>query len=316
MSVEGIDPQVEPDRKETTYARAYLGPEDLSSMLDLVHKTRAVEQLADYPNRVDLQEILQSSSVQKNTRLWFEREGLIAYALVDNFDNLLYDSSRTQLELLGDELVHWGEYCVRRNGGKSLDVNCAENDLTKIDFLTGKGFRRSGAVTVAMLRDLKEHLPEVVLPPGFSVRQVQGEREAEALALLHRSAFGSEYITTENRLAWMRVPEYEPALDLVAVAPDGSLVAYCMCSISEEQNRATGRKEGQTDPVGTHPRFQRMGLARALLATGLHLLKERGMEFATLGTDGENLAMQRAAESAGFHISCRKIWFRKEVKPE
>ncbi len=164
-----------------------------------------------------------------------------------------------------------------------------------------------------MLRDLTRPIPEVVLPAGFAIRCVTGEEEAPALAELHRAAFGSDYMTTENRLAMMRVPEYDPSLDLVVVAPDGRLAAYCMCSISEEENRITGRKEGQTDPVATHPRFQKMGLARALLLKGLHLLRDRGMDFAGLGTSSENIAMQKTAESVGFYVTLRKIWFEKEI---
>jgi ribosomal protein S18 acetylase RimI-like enzyme len=70
---------------------------------------------------------------------------------------------------------------------------------------------------------------------------------------------------------------------------------------------------GNTDPVATHPRYQRMGLARALLARGMQLLKERGMLYAQLGTSGNNIAMQKAAESVGFSTQYKTIWFSKEV---
>jgi ribosomal protein S18 acetylase RimI-like enzyme len=116
-------------------------------------------------------------------------------------------------------------------------------------------------------------------------------------------------MTVEYRLAMMRVPDYEPELDLIAVAPDGRFAAFCVCHISREENALTGRNEGYTDPVGTHPAFQRQGLARALLLTGLHLLKQRGMDRAILGTWGENIAMQRTAASVGFRVESTTIFF-------
>jgi ribosomal protein S18 acetylase RimI-like enzyme len=87
-----------------------------------------------------------------------------------------------------------------------------------------------------------------------------------------------------------------------------------MCSISYEQNQVTGNLEGQTDPVATHPGYQKLGLARALLLTGLSLLKERGMKTASLGTSSDNIAMQKTARSAGFYMSHKKIWFEKVTK--
>jgi hypothetical protein len=57
---------------------------------------------------------------------------------------------------------------------------------------------------------------------GRAARQENGK---------HRAAFGTEYLTVEERLATMREPEYDPELDLLAVAPDGRLAAYCMCFI-------------------------------------------------------------------------------------
>jgi len=89
-------------------------------------------------------------------------------------------------------------------------------------------------------------------------------------------------------------------LDLVAVTSDGSLVAYCVCYISHEENALSGRQVGYTDPVATHPECRHLGLAKALLLTGMNLLKQRGMHTARLSTSSENIAMLRAAQSVGF----------------
>lgn len=123
-------------------------------------------------------------------------------------------------------------------------------------------------------------------------------------------------MTVEVRLAMMRVPGYDPELDLLAIAPDGRFAATCMCSISPEENERSGRNEGYTDPIATHPDFQRRGLATALLLTGFGKLKEHGVGAAVLGTSSDNVAMQRAAQGVGFHVQFAKLWFSRLVSPD
>jgi ribosomal protein S18 acetylase RimI-like enzyme len=158
-----------------------------------------------------------------------------------------------------------------------------------------------------MIRPLTKSIPDRELPPGFIIRALAGTEEADGVAAMHRAAFGTNYMTTERRLAIMDTSEYDPSLDLVVVAPDGVIVANCICSVREDS------KIGNTDPVATHPHYQRMGLARALLTRGMQLLKERAMLFAHLGTRNDNIAMQKTAESVGFTVEYKTLWFSKEV---
>ena len=158
-----------------------------------------------------------------------------------------------------------------------------------------------------MTRQLVKPIPDPALPQGFIIRPIAGNHEAGAVAAMHRAAFGTEYMTTENRLVIMNTSGYDPSLDLLAIAPNGEIAAYCSCSVNDQT------RIGMTDPVATHPKYQRMGLSRALLLTGMRLLKERGMASAHLGTSGENIAMQRTAESVGFTIEYKTIWFSKKV---
>jgi len=93
-----------------------------------------------------------------------------------------------------------------------------------------------------MVRSLAEPIPRPHAPSGFLISHVTSEQEAEALVALHRAAFGTEHMTVEERLAMMRVPEYDAELDLLAIAPGGRFAAYCLCSISQEENNRTGQK--------------------------------------------------------------------------
>ncbi len=289
-------------------------------MLDLLDAARPAEWIADYPSPVDVREALALTNVQDNTRLWFDAKGwIIAFAFVDSYHSLHFEfDQQAACPDLESEIVSWGETCLRRamqEGRETLTLHasCRDDDVERIAFLKQYGFVTQKVRSLQMIRPLDGPIVVPHVPAGFSVRHVAGEHEVEALVALHRAAFGTKMMTVEERLAMMRVPDYDPALDLVAVALDGRLAATCMCSISHEENVRTGRKEGYTDPIATHPDFQRQGLAKALLLTGFHKLKQRGIETAVLGTSSENIAMQRTAQAVGFRVQSTKLWFSKSV---
>jgi len=289
-------------------------------MLDLLAAVRSPARTSDYPGIVDLRELLALRPVQDNTRLWFDTAGrVVGFALVDHYDNLWFEfdqqATHPDIEL---EIVDWGVACIRHameegRPGSALDAGCGSDDTARISLLERHGFVRQEISSLHMVRPLDEPIPTPQVPVGFTVRHVAGEKEAEALVALHRAAFGTENMTVAERLAMMRGREYDAALDLLAVAPDGRLAAYCMCSISQEENERTGRNEGYTDPVATHPDFRRRGLARALLLTGLSELKRRAVDTAVLGTGSDNPAMLRTAQAVGFRVQSTTLWFSKPV---
>ncbi|MBN1659259.1 MAG: GNAT family N-acetyltransferase [Anaerolineae bacterium] len=304
-------------------SRTYSGPHDLESMLDLLLRARPASRIADFPAPVDLREALALRAVQENTRLWFQANGeLVAFAYVDPYQNLRWEVDRRAAPpKVEPEIVGWGVECIRRamrESGKplALEASCREDDAERMAMLGRHGFERQAERTLHLARSLHEPIPEPRVPAGFLIRPVVGEEEAPALVALHRAAFGTEQMTLEERLAMMRVPGYDPDLDLLVTAPDGRLAAYCICSIDQEENECTGRNEGYTDPVATHPEFRRRGLARALLWAGLAVLKQRGIDVALLGTSSENVAMQRVAQSVGFRVQSASICFSRPVSPD
>jgi len=301
-------------------SRTYSGARDLRSMIDLLVAVRPADRITDYPSVVDLREILALSNVQDNTRLWFDaKDQIVGFAFVDHYNNLRFEMDQQAAHPdTESEIVTWGVECIRRamqERGESLtlDASCRDDDTERIALLEQHGFVRQKMRSLQMVRSLNEPIPTPPVPAGFSVRHVAGEREVKALVALHRAAFGTEKMTIEERLAMMRVPEYDSELDLLAIAPDGRFAANCMCSISREENEHTGRNEGYTDPVATHPDFRRRGLARALLLTGFHRLKQRGVDTAVLGTSSENVAMQGTAKAVGFRTQSTTLWFAKPV---
>jgi mycothiol synthase len=293
-------------------SRIFEGEKDFQIMIDLIARVRPLKYLYDYPSQVDMEENFASPSIRASTCLWFEDGQLIGWAFVDDFRNLWWELENNYDAFVGKQIVEWGMDCVRRtvsnNEKATLDTSCREDNEDRLSFLHKHGFKQEGATTIYMARSLSEPIPEPGLPLGFVIRFVTGHQEAEVIARTHRAAFGTEYMTTERRLAIMNTSEYDPSLDLVVIAPDGTIAAYCTCSVNGQ------KLTGNTDPVATHPHYQRMGLARALLLQGLQLLKGRGMKSAHLGTSGDNMAMEKTAESVGFKVEHNTLWFSKEIR--
>lgn len=297
----------------------YTNSIDLQRMIEVLLRLRPPDWVGDYPSPDDLREMMELQNTPENTRLWFDQSGrLIAFALVDAFSNLLCEFEPSADHGLQDEIVAWGEERLRQMSAEdspvpTLDAVCREEDAQRVAFLERYGFVRQELRTLSFCRPLSEPIPEPVLPPGFRIRPFAGESEVEAWVRLHREAFGTEHMTTEERLVMIHAPSYDPEIDLVVEAPDGSLAAYCMCMIYPEENARTGRNEGYTDPVATLPDYQGQGLARALLLAGMRLLRQRGLDTAVLGTSSENTAMQAAARAAGYQLQYAKVWFSKKL---
>ena len=173
------------------------------------------------------------------------------------------------------------------------------------------GFVQGSVRSLAFSRPLVEPVEIYPFPQGYTWRSVNHLDSIASLVELHQAAFGTVNMTVEYRNAMMNTPQYQQDLDLVAVAPDGSLAAFCVCGFEDE-----AKLTGYTDPIGTHPDHQQKGLAKALVSSGMALLTKSGSKKVELGTSSENIPMQKLAVSLGFNLVAEKLWFSKVVTPD
>lgn len=147
------------------------------------------------------------------------------------------------------------------------------------------------------------------LPPGFTVRSLAGLKEVEAYVEVHRAAFESTSMTTEWRARTLNHPDYTPEVDLIIVAPDGQVVAFCICWLNKD---AKGEIQGQVEPLGVHPAFHKLGLGRAILLEGLRRLYLKGAKRIYVETDNYRNAAVNLYESVGFRV-VKEVWvYRKD----
>jgi mycothiol synthase len=143
-----------------------------------------------------------------------------------------------------------------------------------------------------MRRPNLENIPDHKLPPGIEIRPVTKENFRVVFEGA-REAFKDERSYTEERWgeeSYRRTLDNPKLrLDLWQVAWAGEqVVGGVMVIISEEENAAFNRKRGWTEAVFVRRPWRKKGVASALLASSLRVLKELGMEEAALGVDTDN----------------------------
>jgi mycothiol synthase len=282
---------------------------DIQSMRELRKRLAAKSTIVDFEEQILL------SSIRATTRIWEQDNKIVGFAFLDDYNNLWFETE-TEFALLDEletEIVEWGTTCIKRHNAEtgianSLDCTCNADDNHHLSVLKNHGFIPQQVRSLQYVRPFNESIIEYPLPSGFSIRCVNGKEEVEQLVALHRAAFGTNNMTVDYRLAMMNTPQYIRELDLVAVTPNDELSAFCVCGFDDPD-----KKIGYTDPIGTHPSYQRIGLGRALVSAGLIALKNVGANTVRLGTSSENIAMQKLASELGFICVSEKLWFSKTI---
>ena len=123
-------------------------------------------------------------------------------------------------------------------------------------------------------RDLTE-IEEPVLPAGFRFRTAD-EAGPEAAVRAHLDAWSPSAYTAQSYADVRRTAAYRGDLHVLVEAPDGTMAASTIMWF-DPANRTV-----EFEPVGTHPAYRRLGLARAMMLHGLHRARAAGAVHATV----------------------------------
>lgn len=170
--------------------------------------------------------------------------------------------------------------------GKCLTVWVHERDCLRQQVVAARGYTRAAGAEQQWRACLDGR--EVAAAPvaaGYSVRSM-----GDGLELLERCyasglAFhrGDIRIAADNRddVTWYRniqtAPLYRRDLDIVAVAPDGAIAAFCTAWLDDVT------RSGYFEPLATVPAHRRRGLGRAVMTEALRRLKRMGAVTAEVG---------------------------------
>jgi ribosomal protein S18 acetylase RimI-like enzyme len=276
---------------------------------------RLISKLGDDDLITDFEEHIQMTPAKESLRVWKDSGKVIAFAYVDGFCNLWFEVDPDfSTDTLDSEIINWGVQIQKQRNLESgetstLDHSCKAGNHRRMEILARHGFIKQPVKSVYYSRSLNLPIEQAEFSAGYTWRPVTSMDSLASLVDLHRAAFGTENMTVEYRQAIMNAPQYDMSLDFLAVSPDGTLAAFCICSVDEKDPLL-----GYTDPIGTHPQHQHLGLAKALVLTGLGLLARRGVKRVELGTSSENPAMNLLAQSLGFTCISEKLWFSKNIE--
>ena len=169
---------------------------------------------------------------------------------------------------------------------------------------------------------VRPHLDDIDvpdLPRGIELRAVTPDRYPQ-LWRANREAFRDHWGGSDESEAAMHRffdrPDADPRLWLVAWEGD-EIAAGVLNTIHPHENAELGVKRGWLDSVFTRRAWRRQGLARALIARSLVLLRDEGMTSAALGVDADNPSGALGLyESAGFEVEDRFLALRKPMDLE
>jgi mycothiol synthase len=167
-----------------------------------------------------------------------------------------------------------------------------------------------------MRRPIDAPIPEAPLPSGLEIRPVRPEHHRaiwDADCEAFQDHFEPAVRTESDYERWFTSPTLDTSLWKVAW-DGGDVAGSVMTSINDEENARIGLKIAWLDHVSVRRPWRQRGLAAALIAATLELLRERGAEVAALGVDGLNpTGALHLYEKLGFARHKTGIRYRKTL---
>jgi mycothiol synthase len=165
---------------------------------------------------------------------------------------------------------------------RQLCVWAPAQDRLRQALLTRRGYVNDQPPEYQWRRQLDATIAPLPIAPGYTIRAL-----GDGLELLERCYAsglgfhdGDVQSAVENRAdpTWYRniqtAPLYRRDLDLVAIAPDGAVAAFCTVWFDDVTRSA------YVEPVATVPAHQRRGLSKALVTDGLQRVQRMGATVA------------------------------------
>jgi ribosomal protein S18 acetylase RimI-like enzyme len=197
-------------------------------------------------------------------------------------DRLIDHATRRAETLAGDP---------ERTRGRAvyLRVFVSGSDQVQRPLLEARGFRvaEHGA---QLIRPDFDGVPDLPVPAPFEVRPIDPDDRAmhrrvwEAGNRAFAQTRGVETPTEAKWEAFRNDPLFAPHLWQVAF--DGDTIAGQILNYLEPE--ADGRVIGWTEAISVQPEYRRRGLARALLARSIRVVRDAGATCAGLGVDLNN----------------------------
>ena len=291
--------------------RSFRGEEDHFNIQEFLRGRQLWEKLPDYWNTgkstLAIYVTLFEGSPSDH-RLWEDEAGKIgAYTWLSPEDRswrILIHPEDRDTDLITQILHHAEEQLNSQLGTmespEPLKTAAYEKDVWLTSLLETNGYVKADYLEPYLRLSLNGNIPKPTPKEGFLIREFKGESEIEQRAGAQRDSFGGGFDPNpwiiKHIGRFMRFYSGRDILDLVAISSSGTIASYAVCLTDPIT------KLGEFDPVGTRPSFQKRGLSRAILLSGLKYMKEKGMRNAVVRTDCDNYPAIKLYQSVGFTV--------------
>jgi mycothiol synthase len=224
---------------------------------------------------------------------------------------------------IGRAMLHWGENRLRdiaathpNEGLRFFEGFATDNQTGKIALFTAEEYTPA-RYFYAMVRPNMDNISDHPLPDCIEVRTPKPEHYRlvwEEMQDAFQDHWGYHRESDQSYQNWLESSEFQP--ELWQIAWDGSTVVGTVLGyINRAENETFGRKRGYTEEITVKREYRKRGIARVLIARGLHALKDAGMNEAALGVDSENVSgATRLYEAMGYHPVSKSVTMRKPFK--
>jgi GNAT superfamily N-acetyltransferase len=216
--------------------------------------------------------------------LWEEDGALVAAAWYEMERGTAYLTADPAHESLFAEMLDYAEQWLCRtqeDGARSLTVEVYPGQDARRALLLARGYVPDGAEEWNLYPFTKP-IPEPVLPEGFSILRLSQVPEGDLQRVVDAVWQGFDHEGSGNLEGFcmtMHAPHARPDLTRCVVAPNGDYACYAGLWLNQDLGYA------YLEPLCTHPKYRRLGLARAVLYTQMREAKALGARFITGGED-------------------------------
>lgn len=210
------------------------------------------------------------------------------------------------------EIIEWIEkHCLTKkkdsNKSETLKIISVEGNKPRENLLKKNGYQKEEIAGYIRVRPLDSPIPEFSCPKGFIIRNIEDPSDFTQLAALIRLIFGhGEWFNTGILEEIADSSFYKKELDLVAVEPNGNIVSFCTFRMDPAS------KITNLEPMGTHPDYRRLGLAKTLITEGLKRTMMFEPSIFYIGGAANTPAANQLYETTGYTEKLAEIcWIKK-----
>lgn len=273
------------------------GRDRLDATTHVLQRARRVDPAGGVWEAADVQWWWRRSRLSDDVALpvWFDGDGPCAVVGVTDWATRCQLDAHVVPGTMDLELVWSAVMEAGATSNATLEVLARDDDAELRGLLTAEGFQATQERSGIMWMAAADRPVVAPLPDGFGVI----DRLSRPL---RRHPFTARNGTeVEDRLRQCSL--YDPWLDLAVDTPNGEPAGYALFWFDDVT------LVGMLEPMRVDDRYQRRGLARALLTAGLDRLVARGAQRLKVGFDSP--AARHLYESAGFAVTSTLRSFRR-----